>query len=57
MAYRGSFSFGFGGLTPWVQRLIIANIGVFIAQAASGAGADDVSRVRAVRTSCTGHGP
>src|SRR5688572_17068227 len=32
MAYRGGFSFGFGGLSPWVQRLIIANIGVFIAQ-------------------------
>ncbi|HUF50143.1 MAG TPA: rhomboid family intramembrane serine protease [Longimicrobiales bacterium] len=31
MAYRGSFSFGFG-LTPWVQRLIIANIGMFLLQ-------------------------
>jgi membrane associated rhomboid family serine protease len=35
MAYRGSFSFGFG-LTPWVQRLIIINIGVFIADYATG---------------------
>ena len=34
MAYRGSFSFGFG-LTPWVQRLIIINIGVFILQGMS----------------------
>ncbi|MEX1182687.1 MAG: rhomboid family intramembrane serine protease [Gemmatimonadota bacterium] len=31
MAYRGSFSFGFG-LTPWVQRLIIANAVVFLLQ-------------------------
>ncbi len=33
MAYRGS-SFGFGGyaLTPWVQRLIIANVAVFLLQ-------------------------
>lgn len=29
MAYRGSFSFGFG-LTPWVKNLIIANVAVFI---------------------------
>jgi membrane associated rhomboid family serine protease len=29
MAYRSSFSFGFG-LTPWVQRLIIANTVVFL---------------------------
>ena len=36
MAYRGGFSFGFGGMSPWVQRLIIANIGVFILQAALG---------------------
>ena len=35
MAYRGSFSFGFG-LTPWVKGLIIANIGVFILQGALG---------------------
>jgi membrane associated rhomboid family serine protease len=28
MAYRGSFSFGFG-LTPWVKNLIIANAGIF----------------------------
>ena len=28
MAYRGSFSFGFG-LTPWVQRLIVINTVVF----------------------------
>ena len=38
MAYRGGFSFGFGGMSPWVQRLIIANIGVFILQAALGQG-------------------
>jgi membrane associated rhomboid family serine protease len=29
MAYRSSFSFGWG-LTPWVQRLIFANTGVFL---------------------------
>ena len=29
MAYRGSFSFGFG-LTPWVKNLIIANVVIFI---------------------------
>jgi membrane associated rhomboid family serine protease len=29
MAYRGSFSFG-SGLTPWVQRLLIANVVVFM---------------------------
>lgn len=29
MAYRGNFSFGFG-LTPWVQRLLIANAVVFL---------------------------
>jgi membrane associated rhomboid family serine protease len=29
MAYRGSFSFGFG-LTPWVKNLLIANVGVFL---------------------------
>lgn len=29
MAYRGSLQFGFG-LTPWVQRLIIANAVVFL---------------------------
>lgn len=29
MAYRGSFSFGFG-LTPWVKNLIIANAAVFL---------------------------
>jgi membrane associated rhomboid family serine protease len=28
MAYRGSFSFGFG-LTPWVKNLIIANAAIF----------------------------
>ena len=28
MAYRGSFSFGFG-LTPWVKNLIIANLVIF----------------------------
>lgn len=28
MAYRGSFSFGFG-LTPWVKNLIIANVVIF----------------------------
>jgi membrane associated rhomboid family serine protease len=28
MAYRGSFSFGFG-LTPWVKNLIIANVAIF----------------------------
>jgi membrane associated rhomboid family serine protease len=33
MAYRGNFSLGFGfGLTPWVQRLIIANVIVFVVQ-------------------------
>ena len=31
MAYRGSFSFGYG-LTPWVQRLLIVNGLVFLAQ-------------------------
>jgi len=31
MAYRGSFSFG-SGLTPWVQRLLIANVAVFLLQ-------------------------
>lgn len=31
MAYRGNFSFGFG-MTPWVQRLIIANAVVFMLQ-------------------------
>ena len=32
MAYRGS-SFGFGyGLTPWVQRLLIANVAVYMLQ-------------------------
>src|SRR5690606_1798942 len=30
MAYRDSISFGFG-LTPWVKRLIIANVAVFLA--------------------------
>lgn len=29
MAYRGSFSFGFG-LTPWVKNLIIANVAIFM---------------------------
>jgi membrane associated rhomboid family serine protease len=29
MAYRSSFSFGYS-LTPWVQRLIIANVVVFV---------------------------
>jgi membrane associated rhomboid family serine protease len=29
MAYRGSFSFGFG-LTPWVKNLIIANAAIFL---------------------------
>ncbi|MBR9988799.1 MAG: rhomboid family intramembrane serine protease [Gemmatimonadetes bacterium] len=29
MAYRGSFSFGFG-LTPWVKNLIIANVAIFL---------------------------
>ena len=29
MAYRDSFSFGFA-LTPWVKRLLIANIAVFV---------------------------
>ncbi|HEX6306823.1 MAG TPA: rhomboid family intramembrane serine protease [Longimicrobiales bacterium] len=29
MAYRGSFSFGFG-LTPWVKNLIIANVALFL---------------------------
>lgn len=29
MAYRGTFSFGYG-LTPWVKNLIIANAAVFI---------------------------
>jgi membrane associated rhomboid family serine protease len=33
MAYRGNMSFGFGfGLTPWVQRLIIANAGIYLLQ-------------------------
>ena len=31
MAYRGSFSFGYG-LTPWVQRLLIINGLVFLGQ-------------------------
>lgn len=31
MAYRGSMSFGFR-LTPWVQRLIIVNAGVYVLQ-------------------------
>lgn len=31
MAYRGSFSFGYG-LTPWVQRLLILNGLVFLGQ-------------------------
>ncbi|MGH7503730.1 MAG: rhomboid family intramembrane serine protease [Longimicrobiales bacterium] len=31
MAYRGSFGFGYG-LTPWVQRLLIANTIVFLIQ-------------------------
>ncbi len=35
MAYRGSFSFGYG-LTPWVQRLLIANGLVFVAQMLAG---------------------
>ena len=30
MAYRGSFGFGFGGLSPWVQRLIVLNVGILI---------------------------
>ena len=30
MAYRGGFTFGYG-LTPWVQRLLIANTVVFLA--------------------------
>ena len=30
MAYRDSFSFGYS-LTPWVKRLLIANIAVFVA--------------------------
>lgn len=31
MAYRGGFGLGFGyGLTPWVKRLIIANVAVFL---------------------------
>src|SRR5512142_1590853 len=30
MAYRDSFSFGFS-LTPWVKRLLIANVAVFVA--------------------------
>jgi membrane associated rhomboid family serine protease len=34
MAYRGNFSFGFS-LTPWVQRLIIANAVVFLLQSMS----------------------
>lgn len=33
MAYRGNMQFGFGfGLTPWVQRLIIVNAGIFLLQ-------------------------
>ncbi len=33
MAYRNTMSFGIGGgLTPWVQRLIIANVAVFLLQ-------------------------
>ncbi|CAN5729280.1 hypothetical protein BH23GEM10_BH23GEM10_07990 [soil metagenome] len=32
MAYRGNISFGFG-MTPWVQRLIIANAVVFLIKA------------------------
>lgn len=35
MAYRGSFGFGMG-LTPWVQRLIIANVVVFMLDYMSG---------------------
>ncbi|CAN5615498.1 rhomboid family intramembrane serine protease [soil metagenome] len=31
MAYQGGFGFGFG-LTPWVQRLLIANAAVFLLQ-------------------------
>lgn len=29
MAYRGSFSFGYG-LTPWVKNLLIANVAIFL---------------------------
>lgn len=29
MAYRGGFAFGYG-LTPWVKRLIIANVTIFL---------------------------
>jgi membrane associated rhomboid family serine protease len=33
MSYRGNFQLGFGfGLTPWVQRLLIANVGIFLLQ-------------------------
>jgi membrane associated rhomboid family serine protease len=33
MAYRGNMTFGFGfGLTPWVQRLLIANAVMFLIQ-------------------------
>lgn len=35
MAYRGNVSFGFG-LTPWVQRLIIANAVVYLLQSIMG---------------------
>ena len=31
MAYRGGFGFGFG-MTPWVQRLMVANTIIFVAQ-------------------------
>jgi membrane associated rhomboid family serine protease len=37
MAYRGGFSFGYG-LTPWVQRLIIANAIIFLATTLDGSG-------------------
>jgi membrane associated rhomboid family serine protease len=37
MAYRGSFGMGFGyGLTPWVQRLLIANGVIFLLQFMTG---------------------
>jgi membrane associated rhomboid family serine protease len=33
MAYRGNFQLGFGfGITPWVQRLIIANVAISVLQ-------------------------
>jgi membrane associated rhomboid family serine protease len=35
MAYRGSFSFGYG-LTPWVKNLIVANIAIFLFDYMSG---------------------